>query len=307
MRYLYQIAGLRVLCEIPYPLTIHKESEAFLFPLPDEQMLPEIDLTFRFCPVESLPAQRAAPYSVSCREYVEMEDAWYVYHCATPHAAPYACVVWPLDGSQVVTCWYLPGKEHYLNFSRNIGDLLGLETLLWHWNGLLLHASFIRWNGQGILFSAPSGTGKSTQADLWVRYKGAEILNGDRAALRRCGRQWTAYGLPYAGSSGIYRNECAPVAALVVLRQAADNRIRPLSAVEAVCHLYPEITIHRWDRRFTEQALHLLTQLLADVPVYLLECRPDREAVEMLGAVLETMSAKGEHPCDENTGGTTDY
>lgn len=70
-------------------------------------------------------------------------------------------------------------------FSRNICDLLGLERLLLSRQGLLLHASFIRWQDRGILFSAPSGTGKSTQADLWVRHRGAEVINGDRAALRR--------------------------------------------------------------------------------------------------------------------------
>ena len=59
-------------------------------------------------------------------------------------------------------------------------------------------ASFIRWQGRGILFSAPSGTGKSTQANLWVQHQGAEVINGDRAALRQVGGRWQAFGLPYA-------------------------------------------------------------------------------------------------------------
>src|SRR5699024_19054 len=122
-----------------------------------------------------------------------------VYHSAVPRGTPYACVLWPKTGASQVQCLYLAEKADHLAFSRNICDLLGLERLLLSRQGLLLHASFIRWQARGILFSAPSGTGKSTQADLWVRHRGAEVINGDRAALRRSAGRWRAYGLPYAG------------------------------------------------------------------------------------------------------------
>ncbi|MEE1312349.1 MAG: hypothetical protein UHS41_01185, partial [Lachnospiraceae bacterium] len=147
---------------------------------------------------------------------------------------------------------------------------------------LLLHSSFIRWNSQGLLFSAPSGTGKSTQADLWVKYEGAEIINGDRAGLRKLDKGWTAYGLPYAGSSGVYRNESAPVKSIIVLRQAKENRIRPLGPAEAVRYLYPEITVHQWDSDFVKQVMDLLTDLVLNIPIYLLECLPDQGAVDLV-------------------------
>ena len=92
----------------------------------------------------------------------------------------------------------------------------------------LLHTSFIKWQGKAILFTAPSGTGKSTQADLWRRIEGAEIINGDRAVLRKEGGIWKAWGLPYAGSSRIFRNESAPVGAIVVLRKNDRNELRRL-------------------------------------------------------------------------------
>ena len=50
---------------------------------------------------------------------------------------------------------------------------------------LLMHASAVSWNGQGLVFTAPSGTGKTTQAELWARYKGAKILNGDKVFLKQ--------------------------------------------------------------------------------------------------------------------------
>ncbi|MDD7389389.1 MAG: hypothetical protein PUG60_06985 [Lachnospiraceae bacterium] len=217
-----------------------------------------------------------------CRYYVEKNKEMKTYYCPTPQDPPYACTVCSESEPKIITCFYRKSKESYLNYSHNICDILSLETLLLHYNGFILHSSFIRWQQQGILFSAPSGTGKSTQADLWVEYEGAEIINGDRAGLRLIDGVWQAYGLPYAGSSHIYRNENAPVAAVVVLRQAKENRIRRLRAAEAIRFLYPEVTAHHWDREFVDRILNLLMELTAAVPVYLLECLPDRGAVELV-------------------------
>lgn len=93
---------------------------------------------------------------------------------------------------------------------------------------------------------------------------------------------WTAWGIPYAGTSGIYRNERAQISALVVLKQAKENRICKLSGVEALRYLYPETTIHQWDAKFVEKVTSLLLQLISAVPVFLLECVPDESAVLML-------------------------
>ena len=166
-------------------------------------------------------------------------------------------------------------------------NLLCLEQLLLELDALMLHASFICHQGRGILFSGPSGIGKSTQARLWEEYRGAETLNGDRAAIRLDEGVWRAYGLPVAGSSRIFRNESAPIEAIVVLRQAPDNRIRPMSPAEAIRTLLPEFSIHRWDREFLDRVLDLSTALLTAVPVYLLECTPDENAVQLLHRTLE--------------------
>ena len=93
---------------------------------------------------------------------------------------------------------------------------------------------------------------------------------------------WYAYGSPYAGTSGIYCNDGAPLAAVVVLQQAAENRLRPLSAAEAFRHLYPQLSIHHWDGRFVEEATDLCLSLLEQVPVYLLECLPEADAALLL-------------------------
>lgn len=168
------------------------------------------------------------------------------------------------------------------NTITKVFNNLGFEDLLFRHEALILHCSFVRWQGRGILFSAPSGTGKSTQADLWEKYRGSETINGDRAGLRKIDNTWRAFGLPFAGSSGIYRNESAPISAIVLLEQGPDNQIAPVTPARALRKLLPELTLHHWDASFMDQALDLVLNLLGQVPVYRLVCRPDQEAVELL-------------------------
>ena len=292
--YQYFIAGMRIRCRIPFPVVVQKEAEQFLIPDGEkedtriEDGQDDARVTFRMA--EKLPVIPEDAVFRSDHFYSRDEkDRYQVHHCPCPGKPPYACTLWEQDneGRLALTCSYLPGNEFRFGYSRMISDHIGMETLFLRRSCLMLHAAFIRWQGKGILFTAPSGTGKSTQAELWKKYERADILNGDRAAVRRdesgC---WQAYGLPYAGSSGIYRNEKTPVSAVIVLRQAEENRIRRLGMLDTIRNLYPETTVHHWEPDFVEKALTLLTELAGEVPFYLLECRPDRGAVEAVKNVL---------------------
>ena len=224
------------------------------------------------------------------RTYVgEGNDAGTYFSCH-PDALPYAFVSRKMVPNGVLRCEYLPGNEKYMDYARNLITLMDIEATLLDFDAIILHASLIRFADNGIIFSAPSGTGKSTQAELWKHYESAEILNGDRAALRQINDVWTAFGLPYAGTSGIYRNESAPLKAIVALRQAKEeNRIRRIEGAEAFRYLYPETMIHRWDMVFEQRATKLLLKLITDVPVFLLECCPDREAVDILKTEIQSL------------------
>lgn len=286
MEYYYLISGLKVLCQVPFPVNIQEEACEFLFPAEDKRKYidQETDALVVFQQADLLPEISDHVWYEGDRIYLKTDKKEYVYYCPGPNKQPYACTVWDCDTKKniLITCYYLQGNEFRFGYSRMISDHIGMEKLFIKKDVLMIHAAFIRWNEKGILFTAPSGTGKSTQADLWKKYEQADILNGDRAAVRKANNRWQAYGLPYAGSSGIYRNEHALLAAVIVLRQAKQNRIRRLNALEIVQNVYPELTIHRWDPDFVEQALTLLTELSNEVPFYLLECRPDQEAVELV-------------------------
>lgn len=185
-----------------------------------------------------------------------------------------------------VTGWIYPEAADYFRTLDNLLDAANLEHMLTALGAVSLHSSFITHCGQAILFSAPSGTGKSTQAALWEQYAHAEQINGDRSVIRCVDGVWTAFGFPFAGSSGIYKNKSAPIRAIVVLRQAKDNTIERLAAPEAFRLLYSETAIQRWNTQGHAAAVDLLIRLSAAVPVYRLCCTPDALAVDLLQTTL---------------------
>lgn len=154
-------------------------------------------------------------------------------------------------------------------------------------DGCVLHASYVDHRGEAILFTGPSGIGKSTQADLWVKYTGAEVINGDRVALRNYNGRWTAFGYPCCGTSGICIYRSMPVKAIVVLAQASDNRIEVLTPASKVRTLVSAIEIYPWDSEEVNMALRISQNIASEVPVIKLSCRPDRDAVEVLKTYLE--------------------
>lgn len=155
------------------------------------------------------------------------------------------------------------------------------EGVLAH-QAFILHSSFVVWHGQGILFTALSGTGKSTQADLWEQYEDADIYNGDRTIVRRINGSYYGFGSPYAGSSGIYRNESAPICAIVVLTQAPENQIWRLRGKQAFLPLFRETLANTWNPAYMESMTDLLLDAAVTIPVFHLACRPDWNAVDLV-------------------------
>ncbi|MDO4333578.1 MAG: hypothetical protein Q4C58_12960 [Eubacteriales bacterium] len=186
--------------------------------------------------------------------------------------------------------WTVEIAETYMEYVKSgkaFTELLPLDRIANRWDAVMLHSSLICRNGKGIAFSGPSGVGKSTQAALWKTFENAEILNGDRCGIRKKKQGWFGYGLPYAGSSGIYVNESTPLSAIVVLRQAEENRLRRLSKKESFSCIYRECYVMNWDREFLERHVSIIQRLVEEVPVYMLYCRPDRNSVEILKKEIE--------------------
>lgn len=151
-------------------------------------------------------------------------------------------------------------------------------------NTMMIHASAVKFQEKAVLFTAPSGTGKTTQAELWREFAGAEILNGDRVFIKSTDSEERLYawGSPWAGSSPYIVNDSAEVAAIVVLEQAPENSLRKMDVAEAMMHLSSNSFLPMWDARCLEGMLGVMDLVLRKVPVYKLACRPDEGAVELV-------------------------
>lgn len=282
MIYDFSIAGIHLRCDVPFEMYMSEETEAFVLPSDSGQPA----FFFHFLEVGQIDPPDALDVRFQDCVFVDSDTCRQIYRYQSFSENPVSRVTWRAETPDALICEYTSRGRGIVYTSRDMINLLSLELFLLHFSGLLLHCSFIRSGSSGILFTAPSGTGKSTQADLWKTIEHAEVINGDRAALLQRDGSWTAWGLPYAGTSGIYRNLSASVDAIVVLRQAPNNFVRLLNAAEALRFVYPELTLHRWDAWFVDRALALLLKLLEQVPVYLLECTPDSRAVHALKSEL---------------------
>ena len=229
----------------------------------------EADYTFRRQYVKSLPRSSQGHYF-----YDGVKERNYAY---------------TIEEDSHLTIYTL---EDALPWGKQVHQLyaeLALPHVLLHKERLILHASYIRHKNQGIIFTAPSGTGKSTQADLWHTHRGAEILNGDRAVIGLRGDIPFVFGFPMSGSSPYCKNQNLPLCCIVSLLQGPENRIRRLKGKEALRVIlngtYSDPK-HPMDFvRNMDTALKLL-----HVPIFELSCRPDIGAVEVLEEAISTSS-----------------
>lgn len=168
-------------------------------------------------------------------------------------------------------------------------SLLALERRQIKKDAMVLHCAYIEYQGEAILFSAPSETGKTTQANLWEKYRGSRTVNGDRSLLGKRDGRWTAQGWPVCGTSEVCHNESIPVRAVVMLSQEQENRAQRMTPGQAFPLLYSQITVNKWNTQDHIHTMDLMEDFLGSVPVIHLGCTISREAVDCLEEVLQEL------------------
>ena len=152
---------------------------------------------------------------------------------------------------------------------------------------LPFHGVLAEHNGKGIIFSAPSGVGKTTHARLWRDTRNALIINGDNACCYKENGVWKGFGIPWSGTSGENVNRTVEVAAIVILERGKENKAHRLGEYEAFCKLLPLMHYPSWSVESTDLVTERCTEFLKDIPAFRLECTPDAQAVEVLLNKLE--------------------
>ena len=263
------------------------EEESSFLPFVTETESPDYMAVFRETDV--LPAiSETVLHEDSCYRVHPDGRGGYVrsFFDAPRDYTPYAVAQYDhVHGRIQIDC--LPKGAHCVSEIHNSFFHLGFEAMLIHRDRLCFHAACVEIPLGGLLFSGPSGIGKSTQAELWQQYRGARQINGDRPILSRTEKGWLAWGSPYAGSSRCHINENCPVSAIIMLQQAKTCRLERLSMPEAFRAVWSGLTVHSWDKPLVEKALDLTMDLIGAVPVFRFHCTPDEAAVRYLEQELK--------------------
>jgi hypothetical protein len=270
-----EIAGIAIRFEAPRTMEIPPELRPFLTEKTQVQEVYQIEFIHSPICFSTPPS-----YTSNGLEIHSCDGATYrgfLHLKAADGCVPQCCL--RSNGHHTL---YIPAID-WGRYERNctLSVLLGPEALFLRHNGFILHSSVVRYEGQALLFCGASGAGKSTQAQLWEKYRQGEILNGDRCVIMKRGDRFYGCGSPYCGSSGIYRKEDAPIRAIILPVKAAENRVERMKPEEALRKLYRETLVNLWDVNFVNQLLDLLQELVLRVPVYSLYCRPDEQATEL--------------------------
>ena len=152
--------------------------------------------------------------------------------------------------------------------------------------GLSMHASCVGLGGNAVLFTAPSGTGKSTQSRIWKKCFGAKIVSGDRPFLQLLPNEVRACGVPWDGKEQIFLQEDYPVAAIVEVRRAKRNSLRKLSVNQAFSLMMRQCFIPMWDDCIKFSLIETIRAVSGRVPFYRLFCLPEEGSAELLKKAL---------------------
>lgn len=172
---------------------------------------------------------------------------------------------------------------------KTILRAMEIEHFITQNKGVLFHCAYIEIDGNALVFTAPSGVGKSTQAALWCNYKGAELINGDRCALMLKNSILYACGIPYCGSSRVNINKSLPVKAVVYLEQSPVSVVKPLSGITSFKKILEGVCVNTWNSDDMSVCMDTISYIAENVPVFLLSCTPDESAVNTLSNVIKEL------------------
>lgn len=144
-----------------------------------------------------------------------------------------------------------------------------------------LHASAVVLDGEAYLFSAPSGTGKSTHARLWLKeFKGSYILNDDKPVIYPKKEEVSVFGTPFAGKTDLHINREVPLRAICFLKQGNENSITRVTEEQAIA-----LTLNNTYRPKDSCNMNLLLDMIGKVvetaDIFEMSCKNEPDSAEI--------------------------
>lgn len=234
------------------------------------------DYTVRVIRTDSLPTEAGEPVFRSQRRKIYVDGDTRVYtaysNAKLRQYVDFACKV--------------NDSELYIKFDDELREVtvfdgLDLPSMLLEKGIGIIHCSFVEYKESAILFVGDKQVGKSTQAGLWNKYLGADVINGDRAAVYFENGKFYADGIPFCGTSKICKNKKLPIKALVCLSIGSYNELEKLSSLNAFMKVMGKFSYNS-TKDSVEIVSALVSKMVEDLPVYSYSCLKDESAVRFL-------------------------
>lgn len=274
----FRIAGLIFQISAPLNVEFSREFQPFIV----ENGTPDCMVNFEerqqlYCPEGKLVA-----YNLSFEVLLLPENTWVRCYLDSKEKTRYVSLGRTLQDGSVLVEFLPEARKKYLDTTEHVFFHIAMEEQLLRHGRWIVHASCVKTPLGAVLFVGPSGMGKTTQAELWEKYRGSKVLNGDRTIVYQKNGVWYAAGSPYAGSSKRYVNESAPICLVALLEQGTDNRVQTLTPGQAFRGLYQHLTVNDWNPWYVETITDQLDQFVRQRPVVQFPCTPDETAVDAL-------------------------
>lgn len=175
-------------------------------------------------------------------------------------------------------------------YLETLALLRKLAEILPSYSRILMHGASISYNDHAYLFTAPSGTGKSTHIRLWKKYLGddVKIVNGDKPFIS-LEDEPLIYGSPWAGKENWHRNCKMRLKGICFVQRGTTNSIRRIEAGDCLSLLFKQVYLPA-DTLAAGLTLELVDTLITKVPLYVLTCDMSEDAVKCSFEALTGLS-----------------
>ncbi len=178
--------------------------------------------------------------------------------------------------------YFADSDEHSDGYLATLAAYRMLANALIKDGYLLMHGSAIAVDGQGYMFTAKSGTGKSTHVKLWMdMFEGSAVtVNDDKPIVGISDDGVEIYGTPWDGKHRRSNNVNVPLKAICILERGEENEIHQITFQEAYPMLIQQ-TYRPNDQVLMAKTMSLIDQMGQHVKFYRLRCNMDPEAARV--------------------------
>ena len=150
-----------------------------------------------------------------------------------------------------------------------------------------LHSASNYYQEKAWLYSASSGTGKTTHVKLWEKLYAVPVLNGDLNLLGMEKDEVFVYGIPWCGTSGVYTTKKYPLGGIILLKRGTENRVCKLPQDERQLYTAQRMISPAWTEKQVDDSLLFAEKLSDRIPIRQLYCTQEPSAAAVMKEYID--------------------